>query len=87
MSNSSIQTSSRSGERQQIYVFGAVAGLLFGLLSAYMFNRASGDGDLPPGAARQVKTTDLIGLGLAALGLVRQITELGRPDQKQGRRK
>ncbi|MBK8025596.1 MAG: hypothetical protein IPK19_30445 [Chloroflexi bacterium] len=84
--NSPIQTTSRKNNRTQNYLVGAVAGLLFGLLSAYMFNRSGGEVDLPPGTTR-VKSGELLGLALAALGVMRQISELGRPDLKQGKRR
>ena len=41
MKNSPIQTTASPGSaRQRIYAVGAVVGLLFGLISAHMFNRA-----------------------------------------------
>lgn len=86
MSNSPIQTSSSpSAARQRVYALGAVAGLLFGLLSAHMFNRAASENTVTPGTA-EVKTGELLGLGLAALAMIRQITEMGRPDMKEKRR-
>lgn len=82
--NSPIQTTSRKNNRTQNYLVGAVAGLS-GLLSAYMFNRSGGEVDLPPGTTH--KSGELLGLALAALGVMRQISELGRPDLKQGKRR
>ena len=73
----------------QAYIVGAAAGLLFGLLSAYLYNRAAGDNPpapLPDGRNR-VSTGEVIGLGLALLAVIRQIAEMGKgPEPKKGRR-
>ncbi|MCK6577185.1 MAG: hypothetical protein L6Q98_03660 [Anaerolineae bacterium] len=88
MSNTSIQpTSQAAGDsRSQTYLLGAAAGLLFGLLSAYLYNRAAGESQVPPGTQR-VKSGELIALGLTVLGLVRQVSEMGRPDLKHNKRR
>ena len=71
----------------QVYLIGAAAGLLFGLLSAYIFNRAASDyGPMPDGRNR-VQTGEVLGLGLAMLGIIRQVAEMGRgPTPKKGRK-
>jgi hypothetical protein len=73
--------------RTQAYIVGAAAGLLFGLIAAYMYNRATVDyGPMPDGRNR-VQTGDVLGLGLALLAVVRQVAEMGRgPEPKKGRR-
>ncbi len=82
-----IQQSNKNNWKTQTYIIGAAAGLLFGLFSAYMYNRSATDyGSLPSGENR-VKTTEVLGLGLALLGIIRQVTEMGRgPEPKKGRR-
>lgn len=68
--------------RTQSYIVGAAAGLLFGLLSAYMFNRAASDyGSMPDGENR-IQTGEVLGLGLALLAIMRQVAEMGRGPEK-----
>ena len=88
MSNLLSSNGKASSSRTQIYLIGAAAGLLFGLLSAYIFNRAASDsGSLPDGRNR-VQTGEVLGLALAMLGIVRQVAEMGRgPAPKKGRGK
>jgi hypothetical protein len=69
--------------RQQTYVIGAAAGTLFGLLAAYLYARAASEDAQRSGKPRSLGTGELIGLGLAALGLIRQIAEMGKPSQKK----
>ena len=87
MSNLLPQSKDAANARTQSYIIGAAVGLLFGLLSAYMYNRAASDyGPMPHGRNR-VQTGEVLGLGLAALGVIRQISEMGRgPEPKKGRR-
>lgn len=87
MSNSLPQQTKASNWRSQNYLLGAAAGLLFGLVSAYLYNRAAHDNGPMPDGRNRVQTGEVIGLGLAMLGVVRQITEMGRgPEPKKGRR-
>jgi hypothetical protein len=85
--NNLLQQNQGSSPRTQAYLVGAAAGLLFGLISAYMYNRASTDyGPMQDGRNR-VQTGEVLGLGLALLAVVRQIAEMGRgPEPKKGRR-
>ena len=74
--------------KTQSYIIGAAAGLLFGLISAYMYTRAAYDNGQPQDGSNRVQTGDVIGLGLAALAMVRQIAEMGKgPEPKRGKRK
>lgn len=66
--------------RMQTYVIGGIAGVLFGLLGAYMYARAAEEDVRQTGAPASPQTGELIGLGLAALAMVRQIAELGRSE-------
>ncbi len=73
--------------RTQAYIVGAAAGLLLGLISAYLYNRAASDYG-PAEGQNRIQTGEVLGLGLAVLGIIRQVTEMGRgPDPKKGRRK
>ena len=75
-----------SSARTQAYIVGAAAGLLFGLISAYMYNRATVDYGRMPDGSNRVKTGEVLGLGLALLAVVRQITEMGRGPEPKKRR-
>ena len=61
--------------KTRTYVIGAALGLLLGLLSAYLFVRASQENmkDEP----KNIKTMDLMKMTLSVLALVRQIAEMG----------
>lgn len=87
MNNLLPQQGRDSNWRTQSYIIGAAAGLLFGLLSAYMYNRSAGDyGGVPDGKNR-VETGEVLGLGLALLAIIRQVAEMGRaPEPKKGRK-
>ena len=83
-----MQSRNASSSRTQAYLIGAAAGVLFGLLSAYLYNRAASDSGTPANGQNRIQTGEVLGLGLALLGIIRQVTEMGRgPDPKRGRRK
>ena len=75
--------------KTRIIVMGAGLGALLGLISGYLYTKAaeeSGDADAGPSAS--ISTGQLLAVLLAALGLVRQIAELGKPkDEKKSRKK
>ena len=76
-----------SSLRTQSYIVGAAAGLLLGLLSAYMFNRSASDYGSTPNGENRVQSGELLGLGLALLAILRQVAEMGRgPEPKKGRK-
>jgi len=58
------------------YLIGALIGLLLGLLTAYLYVRASSEGDISKGPPK-IKTGDAMKVSLALLTLIRQITEIG----------
>jgi H+/Cl- antiporter ClcA len=70
--------------KMRVYVVGVLAGAVFGIFTSYLYARAAeedhkGDKAEP----RPPSTGELLTLGLALLGLVRQISELGKPPQKK----
>lgn len=72
------------GWKNQIYAAGLISGSIFGLLSAYMYARASEEDVSRLGHRQRISTGELLGLGLALLAVVRQITELGKgPERKK----
>ncbi len=71
------------------YLLGVIGGLIFGLVSAYFYTRAAEDDVRLTGKTQpnRVQTGDLLGLGLAALAIFRQIAELGRSPEGKKRLK
>ncbi|MFN8373691.1 MAG: hypothetical protein U0694_12565 [Anaerolineae bacterium] len=75
-----------SNWKTRAYLMGTLVGTVFGVLSAYLYTRAAEEDTRAGGTAeKRIQTGDLIGLGLAILGIVRQVTELGK--SPQGRKK
>jgi hypothetical protein len=70
--------------KSQAYAMGAAAGALFGLVAAFMYARAAEeDAQRNGGAPNKASTGEVIGLGLAALAMVRQIAEMGKGPAKK----
>lgn len=64
-----------SNWKNKAYLTGGMMGLTVGLIAAYLYVRvADENGAQNPG---QIKTMDIIGLAVAMLALIRQITDLG----------
>jgi len=59
----------------QIYLLGALVGLVVGLLAGHFFVRVSEESG-QQGPAK-LKTMDALKLAISVLGLVRQVTDLG----------
>ena len=65
--------------KSEIYIVGAALGLAFGAIAAYLFARAAEeDAEKNGGKANKIQTKQLVSLSMAALTLVRQITEMGK---------
>ncbi len=58
------------------YLLGAALGLGAGLVTAHLYSRAEEENH-PAGEPGRVKTMDLFKVTLTAIGLMRQITEVG----------
>jgi hypothetical protein len=73
-----------SSWKSRAYVAGATAGALFGLVAAYMYSRAAEEDAIKNGGTpNKASTGEMIGLGLAALAMVRQIAEMGKGPAKK----
>lgn len=75
--------------KARIILVGAGLGALLGLISSYLYAKAAeenDDGEAGPGGS--ISTGQLLAVLLAMLGLVRQIAELGKPndDKKSGKK-
>jgi hypothetical protein len=63
---------------------GGVVGLVAGLAAAYMYVRTAEENNTE-GVPTKLETSDVFQLGLAAVALVRQISDLAvRPTDKKG---
>lgn len=88
MSNLLPGNNAPAGWKNQAYLIGAATGLLFGLVSAYMYTRAAEEDASTVGIPHRATAGEMLGLGLAALAMVRQVAEMGRgPDDKSKKRK
>lgn len=74
------QTSDLQERKTRIMLTGISIGAFFGLISSYLYARAAKENDNPDaGKPESISTGQLLTLLLAILGLIRQITELGKP--------
>lgn len=75
--------------KARIIVMGAGLGAILGLISGYLYTKAAEEsGDVEAGPRGSISTGQLLAVLLAALGLVRQIAELGKPkDDKKSTKK
>lgn len=70
--------------KMKVYVVGLLAGAVFGIVTSYLYARAAEEDTRGDKAEPRAPTTgEIVTLGLALLGLVRQISELGKPPQKK----
>ncbi len=79
-----IEQTQPTNWRRRIFIIGGLSGTLLGFLSAYLYARAAEeDAERTGGKLPSVATRELLGIGLALLTLIRQITELGKPDKSK----
>lgn len=65
------------------YIFGSIIGLLGGLVSAYFYNRAAEEEIRATGKEPEITTGQLLTIGLAGMGMLRQLTQLGTTNKKK----
>lgn len=73
--------------RGRVFLMGIIAGAVYGLVAAYFYAR-SHEEDLKhgdPGMSR-IQTSEIITVIVAALAMVRQISEMGRAPNRVRRR-
>ena len=63
--------------RARTFIIGALVGAAFGLASAYIYVRSVEKRGEPP----ELAPSDVVGVGLTALGLLRQIASLNEEDK------
>jgi len=83
MTNQEMQPFDRAGWRNRILFLGVTVGVVVGVLSALLYMRAADEHIRKQGVPPPAQNGELIGLALAILAVVRQISELGRPDLKK----
>jgi F0F1-type ATP synthase assembly protein I len=72
--------------KAKVLAFAAATGTVFGLLAGYMYSRAAEEDVSSLGKAERISTGEILGLGLALLAVIRQITELAKgPEQPRKR--
>ena len=72
--------------KTKVLAFAAGTGTVFGLLAGYMYSRAAEEDVSNLGKAERISTGEILGLGLALLAVVRQITELGKGPERPKKR-
>ena len=65
--------------KTQTYALGTIAGAVLGLLASYLYARATEEERLAGNEIQPLQVGQLLALGLAVLGIIRQISEMGRP--------
>lgn len=83
MTNQELQPFDRAAWRNRTLIIGGVIGIMVGVLSALLYMRAADEHIRKQGGPPPAQNGELIGLALAILAVVRQISELGRPELKK----
>jgi len=79
------QQNQLSNWKNQTYMIGSLVGAVFGLLAAYLYARSAEEDAVRSGGkpSNRISTGEVVGLGLAALAMIRQITEMGKSSEKR----
>ncbi len=79
-----LLSNNETDSRPQRLLTGGLLGVFFGLIAAYFYSRAIEDDVRQNGVQRNpISTGEIIGLGLALLALLRQVSEMGRSAPKK----
>lgn len=80
--NAGSPSKEATGWKSKVLLFGALGGTMLGVLAGYMYSRAAEEDVSRLGRADRISTGEVLGLGLALLGVIRQVTEMGKgPDR------
>lgn len=83
MSQLTRNTEQVTNWKTSAYVIGALIGAALGFISAYLYAQAADEEVARTGGeAPKLSTGQMLALGLTTLGLIRQISEAGRPPKK-----
>lgn len=80
------RNSNRVNWKTQTYVIGVLLGAAMGFLSAYLFAKEAED-NVEDDERPKVPPSAMLGLALSVIGVVRQISEVGKKDVKEGKKK
>ncbi|MCA0452615.1 MAG: hypothetical protein LCI00_01405 [Chloroflexi bacterium] len=81
---SNLLPNNEADSRPQRLITGGLVGGFFGLIAAYFYSRAVEDDVRQNGLQRNpISTGEIIGVGLALLALLRQVSEMGRSQPKK----
>lgn len=81
---SNLLPNNEADSRPQRLIAGGLVGGFFGLIAAYFYSRAVEDDVRQNGLQRNpISTGEIIGVGLALLALLRQVSEMGRSQPKK----
>lgn len=72
--------------KQRTYLTGGLVGFIGGVIGAYLFTRSAEDEIDRNGVPNKISSAQILGLSLAVIALLRQITDLGKPPQDNRRR-
>ena len=67
-------------EDNRPYIFGAIGGVIAGLLGAYFYKRAAEEN---PVQREKISTMQMLSVATSMVGILRLIAELGKPPQKK----
>jgi NhaP-type Na+/H+ or K+/H+ antiporter len=74
-------------EKTSNYLIGALIGAVVGLLASYLYGRAKDEERNEGNDVKPMQVGQMLAIGLALLGVVRQISEAGHPSAgKRSRR-
>ncbi|GAB4508641.1 MAG: hypothetical protein OHK0046_01650 [Anaerolineae bacterium] len=68
--------------KTQTYMLGTLVGAGLGFLASYLFAKAADENPDTNGERPAIQTAQLLSLALAAIGIMRQISEMGKAGKK-----
>jgi hypothetical protein len=65
------------------YITGGILGLIFGVLTAHFYARTVEESTPSGDPPNKITTGDIFKLGLTAVGLMRSVSDLGKPPRRR----